>query len=66
MKKLPDEGVNLVKLYDHEFPKRYFSEFLEYINIKEEEFFKTLDKFRPPHLWKKNKNKLWKLRKEII
>ena len=28
-----DEGVNLVKKFDHEFPTNYFKEFLEYINI---------------------------------
>ena len=26
-----EEGVRLVKLYDSEFPKRYFNDFLDYI-----------------------------------
>ena len=25
-----EEGVNLVKKFDHEFPKKYFKDFLEY------------------------------------
>ena len=33
-----DEGINLVKLYDAEFPKKYFNEFLEYVSLSEESF----------------------------
>jgi hypothetical protein len=60
-----NEGVDLVKKYDKEFPSRYFTEFLDYISISEEQFYATLDKFRPPHIWKKTngewdlKNKIW-------
>jgi N-acetyl sugar amidotransferase len=60
-----NEGVDLVKKYDREFPSRYFTEFLDYISISEEQFYATLDKFRPPHIWKKTnsewdlKNKIW-------
>ena len=55
-----DEGINLVKKYDSEFPSKYFKEFLEYININENDFFSTIDKFRSPHLWNKI-NDEWKL-----
>lgn len=48
-----DEGVNLVRKFDQEFPRKYFEEFLEYIDIAEAEFFNTVDKFRSPHLWEK-------------
>ena len=58
-----DEGINLVKKYDSEFPKKYFKEFLDYIGINENDFFSTLDQFRSPHLWKKNKNELELLQK---
>lgn len=51
-----EEGVALVNKYDHEFPDKYFDDFLSYINIKEEEFYETLDKFRPTHLWEKKGN----------
>ena len=51
-----EEGVALVNKYDHEFPDKYFDDFLSYINIKEEEFYEILDKFRPTHLWEKKGN----------
>jgi len=56
-----EEGVMLVKKFDHEFPERYFQEFIDYINIDEKTFFETIDKFRSPHLWSKNNGK-WKLK----
>ena len=57
-----EEGVNLVKLYDTEFPMRYFNDFLEYIDLTEEEFMAFCDKFRSPHLWGKNGEGEWCLR----
>ena len=30
-----EEGINLVKMYDNEFPKKYFKEFLDYIDISD-------------------------------
>ena len=56
-----EEGVILVKKFDHEFPERYFQEFIKYIDIDEKTFFETIDKFRSPHLWSKNKGE-WKLK----
>jgi hypothetical protein len=60
-----DEGVNLVRKYDQEFPFKYFKEFLEYISINEEEFHEVVDRFRSPHIWHKVDGK-WKLRNQII
>ncbi len=59
-----EEGINLVKKYDNEFPKKYFKEFLDYIDINEKEFFSTIDNYRSPHLWKKE-GKEWKLLQKI-
>ena len=59
-----DEAAYLVDKYDTEFPEIYFKDFLEYINTNEEEFWKTLDAFRSPHIWKKINND-WKLRHTI-
>lgn len=56
-----DEGKKLIKKYDGEFPDRYFDEIMKYIGIKKDLFFKTLDKFRSPHLWEK-RGKKWLLR----
>tara|TARA_A100001015_G_scaffold239553_1_gene272882 strand:+ start:5199 stop:6428 length:1230 start_codon:yes stop_codon:yes gene_type:complete len=59
-----EEGKKLIKKYDGEFPNRYFSEVMKYLNIKEEHFLKLCDKFRSPHLWKKIKSK-WYLRHTV-
>ena len=59
-----EEAVKLVHKYDEEFPKKYFADFLKYIDISEETFFKTLDNFRPTHLWAKNKND-WILKHKV-
>ena len=59
-----EEGVQLVRKYDHEFPKKYFAEFLEYISISEREFHDVVDKFRSPHLWSKE-NGVWTLRHAV-
>ena len=59
-----DEGKKLIKKYDGEFPNIYFNEIMEYLNIKPKNFFRNLDKFRSPHLWKKTKDE-WKLRHTV-
>ena len=55
------EGINLVKRYDDEFPRKYFKDFLEYIDITEKDFWENIDRFRSPHLWEKREDK-WFLR----
>ena len=60
-----EEGVKLVKLYDSEFPKRYFNDFLDYIGIDKNNFFKIINNFRSNHLWKKIKKNKYRLRKTI-
>jgi len=59
-----EEGVNLVRKYDQEFPRKYFKEFLEYIDMTEDLFHGTVDRFRSPHLWL-NENDRWKLRHAV-
>ncbi len=56
-----EEGKKLIKKYDGEFPKHYFSEIMKYYNIREDHFIKLCDKFRSPHLWKRI-GKKWYLR----
>lgn len=60
-----EEGVNLVKKFDGEFPKTYFKDFLDYIGISENKFLKKIDELRSPHLWEKRKNE-WFLKQPII
>ena len=59
-----EEGVALVRRFDGEFPSKYFPEILDYLGLKEEEFFQIVDRFRSPHLWKKE-NGTWKLRHQV-
>jgi N-acetyl sugar amidotransferase len=59
-----EEGVALVKKFDGEFPDRYFTEVMDYLEINSDSFAEHCDKFRSPHLWQKSDD-LWKLRKPI-
>ena len=56
-----DEGITLVKKFDGEFPKKYFKEFLEYVNLTEGEFEEVVDSWRSDHLWTRESG-AWKLR----
>ena len=47
-------GSSVSKEIRSRFPEK-FSKFLDYISIDESEFWKTIDKFRPDHLWTKEK-----------
>ena len=46
-----DEGVDLVTNYDSEPPKQFFNEILKYLNLSQDEFWETVNMFRPKHLW---------------
>lgn len=59
-----EEGIQLVNKFDSESPKIHFKEFLNYIDTSEEEFWKTVDKFRSPHIWIKEDGE-WKLRNKV-
>lgn len=59
-----EEGVELVKKFDGEFPKRYLEEILDYLGLDKKDFINLSDRFRPPHLWKKN-NCRWQLRHTV-
>ena len=59
-----DEAAYLVKKYDSEFPEKYFSEFLGYLNVTNDEFWKTIDKYRSPHIWNKVDGE-WRLRHTV-
>jgi N-acetyl sugar amidotransferase len=59
-----EEGVGLVKRYDGEFPSKYFKDFLEYVDLTEDEFWDVLESWRSPHLWKKINGK-WKLKCQV-
>lgn len=60
-----EEGQALVKRFDGEFPDKYFGDCMEYIDMKEENFFDLTNKFRSPHLWALDDEGEWRLRHTV-
>jgi N-acetyl sugar amidotransferase len=59
-----EEGVQLVKKFDGEFPDRYFNDLMTYLEMKPERFMELCDENRSQHLWKKEDG-TWKLRHTV-
>tara|TARA_B100000902_G_scaffold399077_1_gene468290 strand:- start:1348 stop:2556 length:1209 start_codon:yes stop_codon:yes gene_type:complete len=59
-----EEGVALVKKYDGEKPNLYLQDCLEYLDLKEDEFWEIIDAARSEHIWRKTSNG-WELRNPI-
>ena len=59
-----EEGIALVKRYDHEFPERYYDVFLDFCSITDEQVHDVIDSWRSDHIWEKNEN-VWQLKKPI-
>jgi N-acetyl sugar amidotransferase len=59
-----DEGVDLVRKYDGEFPAKYLKDFLECFEMNMETLFKIFDKFRRSIIWKRE-NDQWILRQQV-
>lgn len=60
-----NEGLNLVKKFDGEFPKKYFQNFLNYLQISEKHFSEVVNSWRSKNIWKK-KNNRWVLKEPPI
>jgi N-acetyl sugar amidotransferase len=59
-----EEAVQLVQKYDGEFPAKYFPDFLEYIEMTEDDFHAVVDTFRPRHLWDRRGSQ-WILKHQV-
>ena len=59
-----EEGIALINKYEGEFPQKYFQDFLNYLEIKQEHFWDVVDCWRAKHLWEKKGNK-WQLKNQI-
>ena len=59
-----EEGVELVKQFDLEFPKKYFEEFLTYVNLNSTEFSEIIENNRNLSLWA-FKNDEWYLKHPV-
>jgi len=55
-----EEGVELVKKYDHVKPYRDLNRWLEYVNMSESEFDEIADTFRDPRVWWVENGLWWK------
>ena len=58
------EAIALMSKYEGEFPKKYFTEFLDYLQITEDDFWGIVDTWRLPHLWDKKGNE-WILKNPV-
>ncbi|HEY7540516.1 MAG TPA: N-acetyl sugar amidotransferase [Methylomirabilota bacterium] len=59
-----EEGVALVHRFDGEVPRKYFKENLDYMGLTETQFWEIVDRFRSPHLWKREGD-AWVLRHRV-
>jgi N-acetyl sugar amidotransferase len=59
-----DEGIALVKRFDHERPKKYYQEFLRFCDISDDEVESIVDSWRSEHLWVKESGS-WRLKYPI-
>ena len=59
-----EEAVALVQRFDGEFPGRYLSDVMDYLEMDTEHFVNLCDEFRSPHLWDR-RNGDWKLRYQV-
>ena len=60
-----EEGKRLCKKYEGEIPNRYIDDCLNFMKISRNNADEIFDKFRPKHLWKKNKSK-WELKQKMF
>jgi N-acetyl sugar amidotransferase len=60
-----EEGVQLVKKFDGEFPAKNFKVFLDYCDITEEHFHEVIDSWRGDHVWGKDAEGNWKLKHNV-
>jgi N-acetyl sugar amidotransferase len=55
-----EEGVAMVRKYDHVKPMRDLKRWLEYVGMSEDEFDRIADGFRDPRVWWIEDGKWWK------
>ncbi|HML53899.1 MAG TPA: N-acetyl sugar amidotransferase [Solidesulfovibrio magneticus] len=55
-----EQGIEMVRRYDHVKPDRDLSRWLEYVGMTEEEFDRTCDSFRDKRVWWVEQGQWWK------
>jgi N-acetyl sugar amidotransferase len=56
-----EKGVELARKYDNEFPSKDFDEVLSFLDLKEDEFEKIVNKHRNEEIWKTGLSNKWEL-----
>lgn len=56
-----DQGLQLVRKHDHEFPSEWFDAVLEYLSITRAELHRVIDQHRNPEIWYREGTE-WRLR----
>jgi len=51
-----EDGIKLIEKFESELPDVSLRMFLDWIDMTQEEFYKIIEPFRDPLIWKKNKN----------
>jgi N-acetyl sugar amidotransferase len=54
-----EQGVEMVRKYDHVKPRRDLERWLKYVGMSEQEFDETADRFRDPRVWRRNAEGAW-------
>ena len=57
-----DEGIALIKKYDHEYPKKYLKDILEYLSISEQTFWDVIDRHQNREIFTKDSSGNWKFK----
>ena len=60
------QALSIVKKIGHKKPKKEISDFCNYININQSEFYKICEKFKNRKIWFKDSDKKWKIKDFII
>ena len=60
-----EEGINLVKNYDGEFPSNYYKKFLQFCKLTDNEFQEIVDSWRSDHIWQRDSKGAWQLKHPI-
>lgn len=60
-----DEGVQLVRLYDSEYPEASVKALSDFCGITEDEIDSIIDSWRSDHIWTKDTSGMWLLIKPI-
>ncbi len=56
-----EKGIELARKYDNEFPSKDFDEVLSFLDLKEDEFEKIVNKHRNEEIWKTGLSNKWEL-----